>query len=260
MLFQPAELLIIFGAALGTVFLGNPIRTVRALAGSVPAVLKRNEFSQEFYLTGLGLLNEIFMFGRSKGLNKLESEIDEPGESEIFKRYPNFLKRHYLVSFICDTLRVFIFAGADPADIHRLMEDETEALSQDRGEASSALARVADALPGLGIVAAVLGIILTMGVISGPRWIIGERVASSLVGTFLGVLLSYGVFGPLAARMEKMNQNEVRFCEFLKAAVASYTRGCSPAVALEFARRTIPVSVRPSFAQLEQVRRRGRPA
>jgi chemotaxis protein MotA len=259
LLFQPAELIIIFGAAaVGTLVLGNPMRNVRALFAGLAGVLKRNEYTQEFYLNSLALLNELFMFGQRQGLYKLEPEIDTPEKSEIFKRHPNFLKKHYLVSFICDTLRVFILAGSNPADINRLMEDETEALGMERREPSGALAAMAEAFPGLGIVAAVLGIILTMGVISGPRLVIGERVASSLVGTFLGVLLSYGIFAPLAARMQKINQNEVDFCEFLRAGIASYTRGCSPAVALEFARRRIPVSVRPSFDQLEQARRRSR--
>lgn len=258
LLFQPAELIIIFGAAVGTLFLGNPMRNIRTLFAGLVGVLKRNEYTQEFYLNGLAMLNELFMFGQSKGLYKLEPEIDRPEESEIFKRYPKFLKKQYLVAFVCDTFRVLIFAGSDPADINRLMEEETEALGAERREPSGALAAMAEALPGLGIVAAVLGIILTMGVISGPRWIIGEHVASSLVGTFLGVLLSYGIFGPLATRMEKMNQCEIYFCEFLRAGIASYTKGCSPVVALEFARRTIPVSVRPSFDQLEQVRRRSR--
>ena len=186
------------------------------------------------------MLNELFVFGQINGLYKLEPIIDKPAESDIFKRHTGFLKNRYLLSFLCDTLRVFIFARPDPMDLNRLMEDETDALELERREPANALSTLADALPGLGIVAAVLGIILTMGVISGPRDLIGEKVASSLMGTFLGVLLSYGIFGPLAARLDKMNQNEVHCCRFLRAGIASYTRGCSPIVALEFARRTIP--------------------
>jgi chemotaxis protein MotA len=254
-LFQPAELVIISGAALGTLLLGNSSRNVGVLLRTLPRVLGRSEYSHEFYLDSLSMLNALFTFGRSQGHSKLETEIDAPQESEIFRGHARFLKDPFRLSFVCDTLRVFIFAGSDPADLNRLMEDETEGLEMEVRQPANSLLTIAEALPGLGIVAAVLGIILTMGAISGPRTVIGERVAASLVGTFLGILLSYGLLGPLATKLGKMSHSEIQYCEFLRAGVAAYTRGCSPKIAVEFARRTIPTRVRPSFEQFEGARR-----
>jgi chemotaxis protein MotA len=203
------------------------------------------------------MLNDLFQFARKNGLPKLEGDMDEPEKSAVFSKYPKFLKDHHAVAFVCDTLRMFISAGADPFDLDQMMELDMEVHHHESGQPVAALSTVGDSLPGLGIVAAVLGIVITMGAIGGPPEEIGHKVAAALVGTFLGILLCYGFIGPISQNLAKINEAEGQYYHFLRVGVLSFIKGASPMTAVEFARRSIPSSLRPTFKEMEATCRGG---
>jgi chemotaxis protein MotA len=250
-LVQPAELVIIGGAAIGTILIGNPLSTVIRLGKGVVAVFLPGMFSKAFYLEHLKMLNELFQHARKHGAAKLEADVEEPAKSAVFSKYPRFLKNDHAVHFVCDTLRMYITGGVGSFELDQMMELDMDVHHQDASEPVSALSAVADSLPGLGIVAAVLGVVITMGALGGPPEEIGHKVAAALVGTFLGILLCYGLFGPLAASMGKANEAEAQFYHCLRVGVASFVRGAAPILSIEFARRTIPSQVRPTFQEME---------
>jgi chemotaxis protein MotA len=256
-LFQPAEFVIIFGASIGTILIANPLPVVLTLLKSILAVFKGDARNKGFYLENLKMLNELFGYARKNGLPKLETDVDEPMKSPIFSKYPTFLKNHHAVHFICDTLRMFISGGVDPFELDQMMELDMEVHHQESQAPVNALSTAADALPGLGIVAAVLGIVITMGALGGPPEEIGRKVAAALVGTFLGILLCYGFFGPIAARMARINESEAGYYHVVRVGVLALIRGSAPILAVEYARRAVPSSVRPSFKELEATCRRG---
>lgn len=250
-LFQPAELVIIGGAALGTLFIANPLKTILALLRGLAGVLGGSKFNKAFYLETLRLLNDLFLAARKNGLAKLEADVEEPEKSQVFSKYPKFLKNHHAVHFVCDTLRMSITGGVGNFELDQMMEVDIEVHHHEASEPVSALTAVADSLPGLGIVAAVLGVVITMGAIGGPPEEIGHKVAAALVGTFLGILLCYGLFGPLASNMSKINEAESQYYQVLRQGLISFVKGCAPILALEFARRSIPHHVRPTFKEME---------
>lgn len=251
-LFQPAELVIIGGAALGTVFIANPIHTVIKLIKGLLGTLKGSHFNKAVYLENLKMLNEIFLYARKNGMAKLEADLDEPDKSQLFSKYPKFLGDKPVLSFFCDTVRMAISGGVSPIEIDQLMELDLEVQHHEHTEPVSALTTVADALPGLGIVAAVLGVVITMGALGGPPEEIGHKVAAALVGTFLGILLCYGLFSPLAMAMNKQIQAESEFFQFLRQGILAFVKGQAPSLAIEFARRSIPTHVRPTFKEMEE--------
>lgn len=251
-LMQPAELLIIGGAALGTILIANPLPTIIRIGKGVVGVFLPSMFSKDFYLEHLKLLNELFHHARKHGAAKLEADVEEPEKSPVFSKYPRFLKNHHAVQFVCDTLRMYITGGVGSFELDQMMELDMDVHHQDANAPVAALSTVADSLPGLGIVAAVLGVVITMGAIGGPPEEIGHKVAAALVGTFLGILLCYGLFGPLAANMGKANDAEAQFYHCLRVGVAAFVRGSAPILSIEFARRTIPAEVRPTFQEMEQ--------
>jgi chemotaxis protein MotA len=256
-LVQPAELLIIGGAAIGTILIANPLPVVINLFKSLLGVIGGSKYTKPSYLESLKMLSDLFQFARKNGLPKLEGDMDEPEKSQVFSKYPKFLHDHHAVSFVCDTLRMFISAGADPFDLDQMMELDMEVHHHEVGQPTAALSSVSDSLPGLGIVAAVLGIVITMGAIGGPPEAIGHKVASSLVGTFLGILLCYGFVGPLAANIAKINEAEGQYYNFLRVGVLAFIKGSSPMTAVEYARRSIPSSLRPTFKEMEATCRGG---
>lgn len=250
-LVQPAELLIIAGAALGTVLVANPLPIVKSMASGLIGVLKPSRFTKKFYLEQLKMLNDIFVFARKNGMARLEADVDDPAKSPVFSKYPAFLKDHHGLAFFCDTVRMAISAGVGAFELDQLMETDLDVQHAEHEIPVSAVTTVADALPGLGIVAAVLGVCITMGAIGGPPEEIGHKVASALVGTFLGILLCYGVVGPLASNMAKSGDEEGLYMQFLRMATLAFIKGMAPQLAVEFARRSIPTSVRPSFQETE---------
>lgn len=256
-LVQPAELLIILGSSVGTVIVANPIPTLIRLVKGMLGILGGSPFSKAFYLENLKMIYELYNVARKSGTAKLEEEVDNPGKSQVFSKYPKFLKLHHAANFLCDTLRMAVSGGVEPLEIDQMMEVDLEVHHRESAEPITALNTMADSLPGLGIVAAVLGIVITMGSLGGPKEQIGEHVAAALVGTFLGILLCYGVFGPLAAAMGKQNDAEANYLGFLRMAALGFIKGLSPLMAVELARRSIPSTVRPSFQEVEGACRGG---
>ena len=256
-LMQPAELIIIFGAAVGTLVVANPLPTVMGVLRGVAGVFAGGAFSKAVYVDALKMLYELFNYARKSGTAKLEEDVDHPEKSAIFSKHPKFLKSHHALHFLCDTLRMAVSGGVEAMEIDQMMEVDMEVHHREAQEPVSALTTMADALPGLGIVAAVLGVVITMGSLGGPKEEIGHRVAAALVGTFLGILLCYGIFGPLASAMGKQTEAEGHYFGFLRMAALAFVKGLSPMMAVELARRAIPSGVRPSFQEMEAACRGG---
>jgi chemotaxis protein MotA len=256
-LVQPAELLIILGSAIGTVIVANPIPTLMRIVKGLTGIIAGSPFTKAYYLETLKMIYELYNVARKSGTAKLEEEVDNPDKSLVFKKYPKFLQSHHALYFLCDTLRMAVSGGVDPMEIDQMMEVDLEVHHRESAEPVTALSTMADSLPGLGIVAAVLGIVITMGSLGGPKEQIGEHVAAALVGTFLGILLCYGVFGPLASAMGKQNSAEADYLGFLRMAAIAFIKGLSPIMAVELARRSIPSGVRPTFQEVEGACRGG---
>ncbi len=250
-LMQPAELVIIFGAAIGTVLIANPLPVVIKMMKMIGAVFTSNRFNKAFYLENLKMLNEVFGYARKSGMAKLESDVDDPAKSALFSKYKSFMKDRHAVFFVCDTLRMSISGGVGNFELDQMMELDIEVHHHEVSAPVAALNTMADSLPGLGIVAAVLGVVITMGALGGPPEEIGHKVAAALVGTFLGILLCYGLFGPLAGAMAKINDAESEYYHCLRVGVISFIKGSPPMISAEFARRTIPSACRPSFKEME---------
>ena len=256
-LMQPAELVIIFGAAIGTVVIANPLPTLIKIGKGLAGVFTGSPYTKPLYLESLKMLYELFALSRKAGTAKLEEEVDNPSKGQVLNKYPKFVKNHHAVQFLCDTLRMAVSGGVDPMEIDTMMEIDLEVHHRESGKPIAALGTMADALPGLGIVAAVLGVVLTMGALGGPKEAIGEKVAAALVGTFLGILLCYGIFGPLAVAMGKNAEAESEYLGFLRMAALGFIKELSPIMAVELARRSIPSEVRPTFQEMEGTCRGG---
>jgi chemotaxis protein MotA len=253
LLVQPAEFVIIAGAAFGAFLIASPMRVIKSTAGSVMQIFKNKPYVKADYLEILMLLSEIFYKIRKQGLVSIEGDVDAPGESTIFKNYPKILKNHHAITFITDTLRMVITTTIEPHELESLMETELEEHHEDSLIPSKTMATTADALPGLGIVAAVLGVVLTMAKIGEPPEVLGHSVGAALVGTFLGVLLCYGFVGPVAKNMEYIANEELQYLNVLKIALKSFvSNNAAPLVAIEFGRRAIPAKQRPDFIEVEE--------
>ena len=252
-LVQPAELVTIAGAAVGTLLAANPTHVLKGIAAGLVGVLGGAKFPKQRYLDTLKMMFDLFTKARKEGMVSIESDVEEVDKSEIFKKYPVFLKDHHARDFVCDTMRMAITGGVSTFDVDQMMELDMEVHHQSATQPTGALTTVADALPGLGIVAAVLGIVITMGSLGGPPEQIGHKVAAALVGTFLGILLCYGMLGPLASAMGKRVGDEHGYYHILRVVMLSFIKGMSPILAVEMARRAIPEHVRPSFTEVENV-------
>ncbi|MFN3322973.1 MAG: flagellar motor stator protein MotA [Bryobacteraceae bacterium] len=250
-LFQPAELVIIGGAAFGTVLIANPLPILKGILTGIAGVFRGSKYTKEFYLEQLTILNDLFSYTRKNGMAKLEGEVEDPENGQFFSKYPKLLEDKHALHFLCDTLRMSITGGVGHFEIDQMMELDMEVHHHEAEQPVKALATMADSLPGLGIVAAVLGVVITMGSLGGPPEEIGHKVAAALVGTFLGILLCYGFFGPLAASMTKNNEAEHQYYNFLRVGLIAFIRGSAPLLAAEFARRSIPSHIRPSFQEME---------
>lgn len=251
-LWQPAELIIIFGAAFGSLVLSSPKDVIIAVFKGVGGIFGSGKGSKPFFLDMLIMLSMLFMKIRREGLVAIEKDIEGPESSQIFTGFLKDKSNKYIVEFVCDTMRVFSTVNIEQHEFDNIMEADIEAYMHEALAPSQAVNKVADALPGLGIVAAVLGVVITMGFISEPPEVIGHHVGAALVGTFLGVLMCYGIVGPIATNMEyKAKQGEVCLT-VIKCALGSFVGGNPPPVALEAGRRAIPNHHRPSFQELEE--------
>lgn len=255
-LMQPSELIIIGGAALGTILIGNPLHVLKAIVGDLLQAFKGSRYSAQVYLDTLKFLNDFFVTSRKSGLSALEEDFDEPEKSALFKRHPSFSGNKRAMHFFCDTARTLVTGGVDIHDLDLIMETDLEVLHREASLSVGALTTAADSLPGLGIVAAVLGVVITMGSLGGPPEEIGHKVAAALVGTFLGILMCYGFLGPVAANIKKQIDAEGEYFSSLRIGLLASMKGASPILAVEAARRAIPHHVRPTFQEMDKACRK----
>ncbi|HSZ64052.1 MAG TPA: flagellar motor stator protein MotA [Terriglobales bacterium] len=251
-LMQPAEIIIIGGAALGTVLISNPIHTLKQMISGLLGVFGSSKYDQQRYIDSLKLMYELLQKARKEGLVALETDIEEPEKSPLFSKYEAFAKDHHAVTFVCDTMRMAVSGGVEVFDLDQMLEADMDVHHHEATQPSSSLNTMADSLPGLGIVAAVLGVVITMGALGGPPEEIGKKVAAALVGTFLGILLCYGLVGPLASRMGKIADEQHAFLFVLRVTMIAFLKGVAPIMAVEIGRRVVPGHVRPSFQAVEE--------
>jgi len=250
-LLQPVELLIIGGAAGGSLLISSSPALMKNILHGCLGVLKSSGPNKEAYMELLGLLFEITKTAKANPLS-IEAHVDKPEESEIFKRFPGVLKNHHALDFMCDTLKTQLTAGLAPYDLEDLMDVDIKTVHDEELKVPAMVSKVGDAMPGLGIVAAVLGVVITMGKLTQGKEVIGHSVAAALVGTFLGILLSYGFLQPLASKIEFMIAAEGKYISVIKSTLLAYAKNCSPKVCVEFGRRTIPMECRPTFTEVDQ--------
>ncbi len=251
-LWQPFELLIIGGAALGAFIIANPMSVTLGTLRQLPNLFVSKKHNKDLYLELLALLYQLFNKIRRKGLVAVEQHIEDPQSSKIFNRFPIITRDKHALDFICDYLRLIVIGDMNAYELENLMDIELETHHHEQTAPANALTRVADALPGFGIVAAVLGIVITMGALGGPPEELGVHVASALVGTFLGILLAYGFVSPTATALENLANEDAKFYECMKVCILATINGMPPQIAVEFGRKTLFSDVRPSFYELEQ--------
>ncbi len=251
-LWQPYEFVIIGGTAFGTFLMANPMKTVKDAGKAIMEAIKGKTVSQRDYLDVLGLLFTLMREIRSKSRGEVEAHIDNPAESEIFQRYPNVLKNDQLVQFICDYARLILIGNAKPHEVEALMDEEIHTMEHDALKSYHALTGMADGLPAIGIVAAVLGVIKAMGAIDQSPEVLGHLIGAALVGTFAGILLSYGVVGPLANKVKYVRSHNMRIFILVKQTLLAFMNGAMPQVAVEFGRKTISAHERPSIDTVEE--------
>ncbi|MEO7361042.1 MAG: flagellar motor stator protein MotA [Gemmatimonadaceae bacterium] len=254
-LWQPNEFVILGGAGLGSMIMANPLPVIKGVFAQLIGLLKANPFGAKAYAELLQVLYEIFQKARKDGLVGLEAHIEDPEKSDIFSKYPSFSKNHHAVSLLCDTLKVLLTGTVEDHNLAEILDIDLEKHHHEMMLVPHAVTAVSDAMPGFGIVAAVLGVIITMGQIGGEAKLIGESVAAALVGTFLGILLAYGVLGPIAKAMEARIHAENDYMLCVRTALLAFARGDAPMTAVEFARRNVEPHERPSFSELEGLTR-----
>lgn len=252
-LIQVSELIIIGGAALGAVIVANKPKVVIGMFREIFGLLKPSPYRREAYAELLQVLYELFYAARRDGLVGIESHIEDPDKSELFRKYPRFRGNHHAMSLLTDTMKVMLTGTVDDHHLSEILDLDLERHHHEAMAVPSALARVGDAMPGFGIVAAVLGVIITMGHIGGAAEEVGRSVAAALVGTFLGVLLAYGVVNPMAQAIEERVAAEDAYMKCIRTAILSFARGDPPITSVEFARRNIAPGERPSFDEVEQI-------
>ena len=252
-LLQPAELVIIGGAALGTILIANPLHIIKSIIGGVTEVITGSKYTSQRYLDSLKMLYDLLNGARRGGLAAIENDFEQPENSKIFSAYPAIAKSPHVLHFICDTLRTASLGTVEPFDLDQMMELDMDVHHHETSLPITALSTTADSLPGLGIVAAVLGVVVTMGALGGPPEEIGHKVAAALVGTFLGILLCYGLLGPIASHMAKMADDEKSYFNVLRVCITSFVKGNPPILAVEMARRAVPGHVRPTYHALESL-------
>ncbi len=250
-LIQVSEFVTIGGAVIGSLLISASPPLIKKMIAAIPKAISGSHTSKKDYLELLKAFYDLFLIAQRDGLLAIEKHIEKPKESEILSRNKSFLHNAVALAFFCDTLKVMLSGGVPPHELESLMEVEIETFELESMPVPALINKVGDALPGLGIVAAVLGIIVTMGSINAGAEKVGHHVAAALVGTFLGVLLSYGFVGPLAANVEHCIEGDIRYLVTIKSSIVAYAKGNPPIVAVEIARRTIFSDNRPSFTELE---------
>jgi len=251
-LLQPAELIIIGGAAAGTVLIANPMHILMGIVAGLSGIIGGLKYNKQWYLDTLRMMYQLFGRARRDGMMALETDSDSPNKSPVFSQFPGFLKDHHARDFVCDSIRLASSGGVEPFDADQMMDLDMTVHHHSATQPITALSTAADSLPGLGIVAAVLGVVITMGALGGPPEEIGKKVAAALVGTFLGILMCYGLVGPLSQNMAKTADEEHAYYNVLRVLIVSFMKGTAPSTAVEIGRRAIPGHVRPSFTETEK--------
>jgi chemotaxis protein MotA len=251
-LWQPWEYVIILGSAIGTFFVANPIKVVKDSFKGIMEAIKESTPKPRDYLDTLAILYALMRELRTKTRTEMEVHVDNPAESDIFKMFPKILSDADMTNFICDYCRLIIMGNARTHEIEALMDEEIQTISRDKLKVYFALTAVSEALPALGIVAAVLGVIKAMGSLDQPPEVLGHLIGAALVGTFAGILFSYGLFGPLAAKVKTVREKKVRLYVIVKQTLLAFMNGAMPQVALEHGRKTISAYERPTISEVEQ--------
>ncbi len=251
-LWQPFELIIIFGSACAAFLTANSPHVIKQTIADIKAIYKKDTFTKAEYVEVLSMLYVVFKTARSKGWLALEQHIENPDESEIFKKFPTFHANHHAVTFLCDYLRLISLGAEKPHEIEALMDQEIETQAGERNHTSHAVQTMADGMPALGIVAAVLGVIHTMGSITEPPEVLGHLIGGALVGTFLGVWLSYGFIAPIASAIKERNDSELKYFLCMKTCILAYLQGAAPQVAIEFGRKILLHDTQPTFIEVEE--------
>ncbi len=251
-LWQPWEYVIILGSAIGTFFVANPMKVAKDSFKGIMEAIKESTPKPRDYLDTLAILYALMRELRTKTRTEMEVHVDNPSESDIFKLFPKILADKDLTNFICDYCRLIIIGNARTHEIESLMDEEIQTIHRDKLKVYHAITAVSDALPALGIVAAVLGVIKAMGSLDQPPEVLGHLIGAALVGTFAGILFSYGIFGPLAAKVKVVREKKVRLYTIVKQTLLAFMNGAMPQVALEHGRKTISAYERPTISEVEQ--------
>ena len=251
LILQWAEFLIIIGTAIGSMFIMASPSLLKKIFKAIPGTLKSHGYSKQDYLELLKSFNDLFLVAQRDGLLSIESHIEKPQESKILSVSKKFVENAFVRNFFCDTMKIMLSGAVPPHELESLIDTEIETFELESKPIAGTITKVADAFPGIGIVAAVLGIIVTMSAIGDGAEAVGHHVAAALVGTFLGVLMSYGFVNPLATNIEHSTESQIRYLETIKACIVAYAKGNPPIIAVEMARRTIFSDERPSFTELE---------
>ena len=250
-LLQPVEVLMIVGAAFGAFVCGNSVKSVKATLGALPGLLKGSKYTKSLYMELMSLLYEILNKVRKEGLMSIERDIENPKESALFAKYPKVASDHHLLEFMTDYLRLMVSGNMNAFEIENLMDHEIETHHHEAEEPGHIVQKIADGLPAFGIVAAVMGVVHTMASVGIPPSELGKLIANALVGTFLGILLAYGIVGPLANLLEQRAQESTKILQCIKVTLLATLNGYAPSIAIEFGRKVLYSAERPTFAELE---------
>lgn len=249
----PGETAIIMGCAFAAFIIGNSTQTIKDSIKYMGSLVKPFAYSKADYIELLSMLFTVFKLARSKGFLALEQHVENSHDSALFSQFPSFHKNHHALEFLCDYLRIISLGNEDPGQLGALMSEEIAQIEAHETHPAHAVHHMAEGIPALGIVAAVLGVIKTMASISEPPEVLGKLIGGALVGTFLGVWLSYAFFAPFSLSMEERGLSEVQYYKIIKIAIIAFLNGAAPQVAVEFARKALPHNVQPSFSELEEV-------
>jgi chemotaxis protein MotA len=251
-LIQPTELLMIGGGGAGAFILGNGTKVIKATLHMLPTLFKSSKYNKDVYMELMALLYVLLAKARKEGTLALEADVDDPRQSQVFMRYPKVLADTHIVEFLTDYLRLMISGNMNAFEIESLMDEEIETHHAEGEGPAHALSRVGDAMPAFGIVAAVMGVVHTMASADKPPAVLGAMIAEALVGTFLGIILSYGLIGPLASLAEQRVAESTKMFQCIKVTILASLNGYAPAIAVEFGRKVLFSTERPSFAELEE--------
>jgi len=248
----PHEMFVIAGAALGAFLVGNNGKTIKATLRTLPKLLQGSKYNKARYLELMSLLYAVLVKARKEGLMSVEADVDKPDESPLFKQFPLVCGDHHLMEFITDYLRMMLSGNLNAHEIENLMDNEIETHHQEAAGPAGAIQTLGDALPAFGIVAAVLGVVKTMASVGASPAVLGQMIAGALVGTFLGILLSYGFVSPLAQLAHQKADEASKELQCVKVTLLASVQGYAPAIALEFGRKVLYSTERPAFSELEQ--------